>query len=65
MMLYLSGQPIFIIMKLERWLSDTFLKYIEQQVLTVSKDISKKMLVSNMFFNFPVKQRKDQGKNTK
>ena len=55
MMLYLSGAPIFTIMKLGRWLSDAFLDYIEQQVLSFSKGISTKMLHSNTFFNFPVK----------
>ena len=55
MMMYLSGVPVFTIMKLGRWLSDAFLKYIEQQVLTFSQGVSKKMLHSNTFFNFPVK----------
>jgi len=55
MMLYLAGVPVFTIMKLGRWLSDAFLDYIEQQVLTFSQGISSKMLFSNTFFNFPVK----------
>ena len=54
MMMYLSGIPIFTIMKLGRWLSDAFLRYIEQQVLTFSQGVSTKMLHSNTFFNFPV-----------
>jgi len=57
MMLYLSGAPVFTIRKLGRWLSDAFLDYIEQQVLSFSKGISTKMLHSNTFFNFPVKKQ--------
>ena len=57
MMLYLSGAPIFTIMKIGRWLSDAFLDYIEQQVLSFSKGISTKMLHSDTFFNFPVKRQ--------
>ena len=60
MMLYLSGAPVFTIMKLGRWLSDSFLDYIEQQVLTFSKGMSTKMLFSNTFFNFPVKNHQQK-----
>lgn len=54
MMLYLAGESTFTIMKLGRWASDAFLDYIEQQILTFSNGVSKKMLFSNTFFNFPV-----------
>ena len=60
MMMYLSGSKVFTIMKLGRWLSDAFLEYIEQQVLSFSKGVSKKMLHSNTFFNFPVKQQENE-----
>ena len=57
MMLYLSGDPVFIIIKLGRWLSDDFLDYFEQQNLSFSKGISIKMLHLNTCFNFPVKKQ--------
>jgi len=57
MVIYLSGAPVSTIMKLGRWLSDVFLDYIEQQVLSFLKGRSKKMLHSNTFFNVPVKKQ--------
>ena len=65
MMLYLLGAPIFTIMKLGRWLSDAFLDYIEQEVLSFSKGIRTKMLHSFTFFNFPVKKQTSERTNEK
>ena len=64
MMMYLSGVPVFTIMKMGRWLSDAFLKYIESQVLTFSHGVSKKMLFSDTFFNFPVKNHEKEQQGT-
>ena len=64
MMLYLSGQPIVAMMKIGRWASDSFLDYIEKQVLTFSAGVSTKMLHSNTFFNFPVKAYQKEGETT-
>ena len=65
MMMYLAGVPVFTIMKMGRWLSDTFLDYIEKQVLTFSHGISKKMIAANTFFNFPVKKKLRKKKDPK
>ena len=56
MMCLLAGTPLFQVMKIGRWLSDAFLDYVEQQILEFSKGVSKKMLFSDSFFNFPVKK---------
>ena len=63
MMMYLAGVPVFTIMKMGRWLSDAFLQYIEKQVLTFSKGISKKMIASNTFFNFLVNKNSQKSEN--
>ena len=55
MMMYLSGQPVYTIMLLGRWLSDAFLRYIEKQVKEFSKGASQKMLTHNTFYNIPLR----------
>ena len=65
MMMYLAGVPVFTIMKMGRWLSDAFLNYIEKQILTFSEGISKKMIASNTFFNFPVNKKLHKKKDPK
>jgi hypothetical protein len=55
MMMYLAGVPTFTIMLIGRWASDAFLSYIEKQVLSFSKGVSRKMLFSDTFYNVPVK----------
>ena len=64
-MMYLAGVPVFTIMKMGRWLSDAFLNYIEKQILTFSEGISKKMIASNTFFNFPVNKKLRKKKDPK
>ena len=65
MMMYLTGVPVFTIMKMGRWLSDAFLEYIEKQVLTFPQGMSKKMIAPNTFFNFPVNKKLRKKKGSK
>jgi hypothetical protein len=53
MAMYLSGVPVYTIMLLGRWSSDTFLWYIRKQVKEFRKGVSKKMLISKKFFTIP------------
>ena len=55
MMMYLAKTPVYTIMMQGRWHSNAFLTYIEKQVLKFAKDVSKKMLTHNTFFNIPVR----------
>eukprot|EP00957_Ditylum_brightwellii_P039652 3000198-Ditylum_brightwellii.AAC.1 len=53
MSMFLDNIPVFLIMLVERWSSDAFLKYIRKQVLESSKGISKKMIKNDLFFTLP------------
>jgi hypothetical protein len=41
MAMYLGECPVFMIMLIGRWLSDTFLKYIRKQVMEFSQNVAK------------------------
>eukprot|EP00957_Ditylum_brightwellii_P006553 496665-Ditylum_brightwellii.AAC.1 len=50
MPMFLDNVPVFLIMLMGRWSSDTFLKYIRKQVLESSRGILKRMIKNNLFF---------------
>ncbi len=53
MSMFLSGTPVYTIMLIGRWSSDTFMRYTRKQVLAASHGISKKMLTFEDFFYHP------------
>jgi hypothetical protein len=55
MMMYLAGTPVYTIMLVGRWLSDAFLRYIEKQIKEFTFGVSERMLLSNNFYNIPVR----------
>lgn len=59
MMMYLAKEHPYTIMMLGRWNSLAFLRYIEKQVLHLSKGVSKNMLQTNTFFNAPSQPHTD------
>jgi hypothetical protein len=44
MAMYLGECPVYTIMRIGRWSSDAFLRYIRKQVMEFSHNVSKKML---------------------
>jgi hypothetical protein len=51
--MFLSGTPVYTIMLMGRWSSDSFMRYIRKQVLSLSHGIAKKMLTYEQFFTAP------------
>ena len=51
MAMFLSGTSVIIIMRVGRWSSEAFLKYIRDQVESFTADVSRKMLQHEPFFN--------------
>jgi hypothetical protein len=44
MVMYMGGVPVFAIMMIGRWASDSFMKYIRMQIEEFTFDVSKRML---------------------
>jgi hypothetical protein len=57
MAMYLTGTPIYTIMLIGRWTSDSWLHYIRTQVEDFTKDISTRMSSSEHFFTLPSERR--------
>jgi hypothetical protein len=55
MAMYLAGVPVFTIMLIGRWSSDSFLRYIRRQVLQFSAGVSDRMVSpqAQTFFTLP------------
>ena len=53
MAMFMDDTPVYMIMLMERWSSDAFLKYIRQQVLEFSKGISIRMIRNDILFTIP------------
>ncbi len=49
----LAGTPVYTIMLMGRWSSDTFMRYIHKQVLSFSHGIAAKMLTYEEFYTVP------------
>jgi hypothetical protein len=48
--MFLAGTPVYTIMLMGRWSSDSFMRYIRKQVLSLSHGIATKMLTYERFF---------------
>ena len=53
MEMYLAGVPIYTIMLIGRWSSDTFLRYIRKQVEQFLRHVAKPMLTFRLFCTIP------------
>jgi hypothetical protein len=53
MAMYLAGVPVYTIMLIGCWSSNTFLWYIRVQVQEFSAGVSQRILVSDSFFMIP------------
>lgn len=53
MAMYLSGVPIITIMLIGRWRSDSFIKYIQKQILQFTSGVSEKMASISEFYTIP------------
>jgi len=53
MAMYLGGVPVFAIMMIGRWSSDSFMKYIRTQIEEFTFDVSKRMLMMQEFRHTP------------
>ncbi len=53
MEMYLAKVPVYTIMLIGRWLSNTFLHYVQKQVKQFSKDVAKKMMMHCSFWTIP------------
>ena len=53
MAMYLGGVPVFAIMMIGRWSSDTFMKYIRKQIEQFTFDVSTRMLKMQHFRHVP------------
>jgi hypothetical protein len=53
MAMYLAGVPVYTIMLLGCWSSDSFLRYIRKQVKEFSNGVNQKMLTNDEFFTIP------------
>ena len=54
MAMYLGGVPVFAIMMIGRWSSDSFMKYIRKQIEEFTFDVSSKMLTMQHFRHVPI-----------
>jgi hypothetical protein len=50
---YLGECPVFMIMLIGRWSSDTFLRYIRKQLMKFSQNVAKRMLSCQNFRHIP------------
>jgi hypothetical protein len=53
MAMYLGGVPVFAIMIIGRWASNSFMKYIRMQIEEFTFDVSKRMLTMQNFCHTP------------
>ena len=53
MAMYLGECPVYTIMLIGRWSSDTFLQYIRKQVMEFSHNVSKRMLKFQNYCHIP------------
>ena len=53
MAMYLGGVPVFAIMMIGWWSSDSFMKYIQQQIEEFTFGVSKQMLTMQTFCHTP------------
>jgi len=53
MAMYLGGVPVFAIMMIGRWSSDSFMKYIRTQIEEFTFDVSKRMRMMQEFRHTP------------
>ncbi len=53
MAMYLRECPVFMIMLIGRWSSDSFLHYIRKQVMEFSQNMAKRMLACQNFRHIP------------
>jgi hypothetical protein len=53
MAMYLGGLPVFAIMMIEGWASDSFMKYIRMQIEEFTFDMWKQMLTMQNFRHTP------------
>jgi hypothetical protein len=53
MAMYLGECPVFMIMLIGRWSSNTFLQYIRKQVIGFSQDVAKRMVTCQNFRHIP------------
>jgi hypothetical protein len=53
MAMYLGGVPVFAIMMIGRWASDSFMKYIRTQIEEFTFNMSKRMLTMQNFCHTP------------
>ncbi len=51
MAMYLGGVPVFAIMMIGRWASNSFMKYIRMQIKEFTLDVSKRMLTMQEFWH--------------
>jgi hypothetical protein len=51
--MYLGGVPVFAIMMIGQWASDSFMKYIRTQIEEFTFDMSKRMLTMQDFHHTP------------
>jgi hypothetical protein len=51
--MFLAGTPVYTIMLMGRWSSDSFMRYIRKKVLSLSHGIATKMLTYERFFTVP------------
>ena len=59
MAMFLSGVPTIIIMRIGRWSSEAFLKYIREQVESFTFGVSKKMIRFEHFHTLNAEQYQD------
>jgi hypothetical protein len=53
MAMYLRRVPVFAIMMIGRWASNSFMKYIRTQIKEFTLDVSKRMLTMQEFWHTP------------
>ena len=56
MAMFMDDTPVFMIMLMDRWSSDAFLKYIRRQVLEFSKGMSRRMVKNEYLYAIPTHQ---------
>ena len=59
MAMYLNGIPVYTIMLLGRWSSDSFLRYIRKQVTEFSNNVSKQMIQNPAYHHIEAPSRED------
>ena len=59
MAMYLNSIPVYTIMLLGRWSSDTFLRYIRKQVTEFSNNVSRQMIQNPAYHHIEAPSRED------